>query len=155
MDAKALEFLKHRIVGHPRNESLLQFVDVTPDNDWQLQTWRQADCGFDEGGQIFFDNYGQHLPENTKYTLLIHNLMVNPENGLIFGAHYSRCTFFIRCDFNKCRVANSDALRRGETLDGRIDIECLGSEWALLSCFVEQESENFEWAYLLTQRNET
>lgn len=155
MDAEALESLKRRMVGNPRNQSLLQFIGITPDIDCQLTTWRQADCGFDEGGQIFFDNYGRNLPENTKYALLIHNVMVNPNNGIIFGCHYGRCTFFIRCDFDKCGITNSHSLRRGETLDGPIDIQCLGSDWALLNCFVEEELENLEWAYLLTEENET
>ncbi|MEO0771411.1 MAG: hypothetical protein AAFY72_18655, partial [Cyanobacteria bacterium J06649_4] len=85
MKPTAPESLRQRLLHHPENQKVLQFLNIPSDTHWQLHFWQPDRCGPDEGGTIFFDSFGAGLPAETKVTLLIQNLMVNPENGLIFG----------------------------------------------------------------------
>jgi len=143
----ALEVMRQRLLHHPENQKVLRFLDIAPDTHWKLRFWRQDRRGPDEGGIIFFDDFGAGLPADTKVILLIQNLMVNPENGLIFGVHYGRCTFFIRCDLTQLGIVDSARLRTGMTLDGYVDIRQLGSPWAFLYHFCEDEEEAVASAY--------
>ena len=88
MDVESLGILKERLLRLPQNQEILRFLQIALDTNWKLLPWPQADCGFDEGGRIFFRKYGKNLPDDVKLTLGIHNLMVNTENGLVFAAHY-------------------------------------------------------------------
>ncbi|WP_413200878.1 hypothetical protein [Nostoc piscinale] len=147
MNEQDLDVVRSQILKNPRNTAILQFLQMTADSYSKLLSWEQAYSGFDEGGQIFFDKYGRELPNSVKYSLGIHNLMINPQNYLIFAAHYGRCTFFFRPDWKKLEIQNTDQLRISETLDGLIDIRILGKEWAILNCFCEDEEDNLVWAY--------
>jgi hypothetical protein len=150
MDAESLGILKERMLRLPQNQEILRFLQIAPDTNWKLRPWPQADYGFDEGGRIFF-KYGKNLPDELKLTLGIHNLMVNTENGLVFAAHYGRCTFFVRCGSAKLGAPDTDRLRYGETLDGFVDARSLGPDWAMLNCFCEEEEQYLEWAYCLSR----
>lgn len=150
MDAESLGILKERLLRLPQNQEILRFLQIALDTDWKLLPWPQADCGFDEGGRIFFRKYGKNLPDEVKFTLGIHNLMVNTENGLVFAAHYGRCTFFVRCGLTKMGAHDSERLRCGETLDGFVDARSLGPDWAILNWFCEEEEQYLEGAYSLS-----
>jgi hypothetical protein len=151
VNAESLGILKERLLGLPQNQELLRFLQITLDTDWKLLPWPQADCGFDEGGRIFFRKYGKNLPDEVKLTLGVHNLMVNTENGLVFAAHYGRCTFLVRCGLTKIGAQDSDRLRSVETLDGFVDARSLGPDWAILNCFCEEEEQYLEGAYSLSR----
>ncbi|MEO1620186.1 MAG: hypothetical protein AAFU53_04035 [Cyanobacteria bacterium J06632_3] len=146
-----MDGLRQLLLNHPQNQKVLQFLRVPPDTEWKLWHWRSDPNGPDEGGILFFDTFGAGLPAATKVTLLIHNLMVNPKNGLVFGVHYGRGTFLVRCGLDQAEVAKSDRLRVAETMDGYVDIRELGPPWAFLSCFCEDEPEVLAAAYLRSQ----
>jgi hypothetical protein len=155
MDAKSLGILKVRLLRLAQNQEILRFLQIAPDTSWRLLPWPQADFGFDEGGRIFFRKYGKNLPDEVKFTLGIHNLMVNAENGLVFAAHYGRCTFLVRCGLTKMDSHNSDKFRSAETLDGFVDARRLGHDWAILNWFCEEEEQYLEESYLLSRSDGT
>ena len=155
MDDKSLGILKERLLRLQENQEILRFLQIASDTSWQLLPWPQADYGFDEGGRIFFRKYGKNLPDDVKFTLGIHNLMVNTENGLVFAAHYGRCTFLVRGGLTKMGAHDSDRLRYGETLDGFVDARSLGPDWAILNWFCEEEEQCLNEAYSLSRSTGT
>jgi hypothetical protein len=147
MDSEALELLKERVLRHPDNQEILRFLRIAGDTGERLGPWPHAGSGFDEGGRILFDLFGKQLPNDVKFTLGIRNLMINPETGLVFAAHFGRCTFLVRCGRARLEGYNQEGLRHGETLDGFVDARSLGPDWTLLNWFCEDEQEFLEWAY--------
>jgi len=145
--------LLEKVLTNEDNAKVLRFLGLGPSSDVaRFGPWSTEGSGFDEGGGVFFEDYGKHLPETVKYCLDIHNVMVNEENGRIFAVHFGRFTFIFRCDFSRAGVANTDRLRVGYTLDDAIDIRELGDAWALLNHFHEDEAEQLVWAYALSSR---
>jgi len=140
-------------LAHPLNSALLAFLKIDPNvGTHYFAAWDESSisAAYDEGGRIFFD-YASQLPSNTKCTLQIVNVLVNPDSGVVFAVHYGRCTFFHRCDFGRTGVVNSDQLRIACTLDGDIDITPLGADWAILNGFVDDEDEQLFWSYELSR----
>ncbi|HEU4537884.1 MAG TPA: hypothetical protein VFS00_27380 [Polyangiaceae bacterium] len=108
---------------------------------------------FDEGGMIFLHQYARHLPPEAKFVLGTTNVLAHPRSGRIFACHWGRFTIAVRCDFERAGLASTDRLRIAETLDGRVDIRCLGAEWALLQAVGgDDEEEALGWAYELACR---
>ncbi|MDH6309205.1 hypothetical protein M2451_001776 [Dysgonomonas sp. PFB1-18] len=133
-----MENLKERIFSNPQNERILSFLSLEKSD--RLQLW--DDFGFDEGARVFFDKYGQNIPNDCKYSFSIHNLYLNSENGLIFAFQIGRFTFAFRYPFrdNKNR-------QKSYTLDDWINIEQLGNDWALLDYFYKEEQIYLEKSY--------
>lgn len=145
-----LEDLYDRIFGNHSNGRLLEFLKVDRSNLNNFHKWQDIDDGgYNEPGRYFFDTLGVHLPADTKYELSSRDVYIIPATGTIFACLYGRFTILARCDFARNGAENGDHWRIAETLDGHIDIRVLGSNWAILSKFDDEEMANLEWAYTL------
>lgn len=127
--------IKRKILTHPQNRLLLNFFMISEESYFR----KMSSVIFDEGGQVFFEDYGVYLPQETKISIDIYNFFVNPFSGQIFGAHWGRFTFFIRFNFQKLGLKNNDNLRCALTLDGSVDIRELGESWGVLNCIFEED----------------
>ncbi len=141
--------LRHKIVSNPLNKKVLAFLKVDPENPSEyLKRWEEARSPYDEGGCIFFDQYGKEIPDDCKYSFSIHNIMIHSLTGAIFAFHTGRFSIFFRCDFERANLINSDQYRRGYSLDCIDDITELGEDWSFLSVeFEGEETTHFKWAY--------
>ena len=159
MDSTPTDSLLARLLAHSSNAALLSFLDIAPDSTPHFVPWDpdSETAAYDEGGRMFF-GYATALPPETKHTLQTVNVLVAPHDGVVFGVHYGRCTFFHRCDFARSGVTNSDDLRHGGFLDGDVNITCLGPDWAMLEKFFDDddgsgESQQLLWAYEMATVN--
>lgn len=140
-----------KILNNKDNDKLLNFLKISKeDSNLKLEDPR-SDKGFDQGGNVFFHEYGKLIPDKCKYKIYIYNIMINEETGKIFAVHMGRFTFIFRCDFKKSKLVNSDDFRIGYTLDMIDDIRMLGENWTYLQGFEDEQQEQLLWAYELTK----
>lgn len=137
-----MEALKEKILSNPQNKTILSFLSLDRTN--RLQLWN--DFGFDEGATVFFDKYGQNIPNDCKYSFSIWNIYLNNESGLIFAFQIGRFTFALRYLFRD----NNENRQKCYTLDDWIDISILGNEWALFDYFHKEEQAYLEESYKLS-----
>lgn len=147
--------LLNKILSNPINKTVLDYlnIDKTCDILPSFQTWTDAFSGYDEGGILFFGNYGERISNKNKFKLDVFHIMVNEHSGEIFAFNKGRFSVFFKCNFVKSNTENSDNLRKGYTFDCITDITELGEAWCFMDKFDEPE-EQLEWAYELTQNNE-
>ena len=143
--------LLDKILTNPINKRVLDYFELnkygskTP----SFQTWADSYSGYDEGGIIFFDNYGEHISDKNKFTLSIFSIMVNEHTGEIFAFNKGRFSVFFKCNFAKSNTQNSDDLRKGNTFDCITDITELGDAWCFMNSF-DNPKDQLIWAYELT-----
>jgi hypothetical protein len=147
--------LLNLILDNPQNGKVLQFLKLENNNDLirSFRTWKNSYSGFDEGGCLFFDKYGEYISDSNKFSLDIHSVMINENTGEIFAFNTGRFSVFFKCNFERAKVQNSDKLRKGYTFDCITDISELGDNWCFMDCFSNQK-EQLKWAYELTKNNE-
>jgi len=146
------QMLLFKIYRNPVNKNVLSFLELSNNQilNNSFEAWKSN--GFDEGGCIFFDKYGINVPEEAKYTLGIHNIMVNETTGEIFAFHTGRFSIFFKSDFIKADIQNSDNLRRGYTFDCITDITILGNAWCFIDKF-SNEAQQLQWSYEQTKKS--
>ncbi len=147
-----LEILIKKVLDNPNNARILSFLSIDLNGNIHLSNGNEI-SGYDEGGIIFFREYAKDLPSETKYLIDGNNVLINKNNGLIFGCHFGRFTFIFRCDFEINNIENSDKQRMGYTLDDWIDVKLLGEDWALLNNFYKDESQQLQLSYNLSFKN--
>lgn len=139
-----MDNLIKKIISSTENKSVLQAIDLKS-SKW-IKTGKEAISLFDEGSQIFFDEYGKLLPFETKVSISIHNLLINPKTGEVFAFQHGRFTFLLKYHKQKAPILESNL--KAITADGHIDFEFLGNEWTILDAsFEDEESEQFLYAY--------
>ncbi|MEZ4884938.1 MAG: hypothetical protein R3E32_09450 [Chitinophagales bacterium] len=144
--------ISEKVSSNPENDVLFSFFKIKK-AEVKLYEWEYN--GFDEGGNYLLGKMGEKLPQETKYRLSTLNVLVNANTGEIFSLHYGRYTFLLKPDYQKLGYSNSDALRKGCTLDDWIDISQLGEEWMLMQKIDEEDEEQALLdAYELTKGNE-
>jgi hypothetical protein len=141
--------LLHKVLSHPKNNAVFQFLKLKKDKELRFKLWSDSNSGFDEGGCTFFDNYGEYIPEECKFSLDIHSVMINHLTGEIFALNTGRFSVFFKCNFEKADIQNSDKLRKGNTFDCITDISELGDEWCFMDEF-EDQKEQLKWSFELT-----
>lgn len=147
--------LLNKILNNPTNTLVLSFLKIDLlDSELYFRDWETSGTGFDEGGVALFDKFGINIPSECKYSISIHNVMVEPNTGEIFAFHTGRYSLFLKCDFEHFGLTNSDSYRKGYTFDCIMDITELGKEWAFFDKFEDSESEKLERTYkLIKERN--
>jgi hypothetical protein len=142
-----------KILNNPENKKVLHFL--IPNQNMQtnlyFKTWEASISGYNEGGCIFFEDYGQYIADNCKYVLDIHSIMINKNSGEIFAFNTGRFSVFFKCDFVKSAIENTDDLRRGYTLDCISDITALREQWCFMDEFDDQKDQ-LKWSYELTNK---
>lgn len=136
-----MEALKEKILSNPQNKRIVSFLSLEKTS--RLQLW--DDFGFDEGARVFFDIYGQNIPNDCKYSFSIYNIYLNRESGLIFAFQIGRFTFALRNPYR-----NNDNRQKCYTLDDWIDISILGNEWILFDYFHGEEQVYLEESYRIS-----
>jgi hypothetical protein len=142
------------IYNNRDNQALLSLLGLHYQRDKYVKIGKGVGSPFDEGSKIFFYKYGLGLPDEVKAELSGNNILINPSNGLIFGFHWGRCTFLIRCDFEKISFKNSDEIRKGITLDDYVNFTLLGENWCLVD-YLGYENDikaHFKLAYELSKK---
>ena len=147
--------LLSKIINNLINSLVLNFLEIDfSDKSLCIQNWKKTGTGFDEGGVALFDRFGSKIPMECKYSINIHNIMIEPKSGEIFAFHTGRYSLFLKCDFECFGLTNSDNYRKGYTFDCIADITQLGKEWAFMDEFQGSESEKLERTYeLIKKRN--
>lgn len=144
--------LLYKIIENTSNKLVLNYLKIDfTDKTLHFQNWKNSRNGFDEGGIKLFDQIGYNIPIECKYSLDIHNIMINYNTGEIFAFHTGRYSLFFRCDFKHFGISNSDIYRKGYTFDCITDITELGENWSFLDKFCESENEQIEWSYKKTK----
>lgn len=141
------DILAERIRAHRGNEKVLAFLDHAA-APIHLRPFHGM--SFDEGGVALFERYGAAIPEECKWSLETHNVMVHPRTGLIFALHTGRFTFLLRRDHRRAGTTPESTAawaRWRETLDGAVDIRALDPEWCIWSFEDEESREELSWAY--------
>lgn len=147
--------LFNKIINNPINELVLNYLEIDiADEPQHFRNWEKTRSGFDEGGVALFDRFGRNIPMECKYSISIHNVMIDFDTGEIFAFHTGRYSLFLKCDFEYFGLTNSDNYRKGFTFDCITDITQLGKEWAFMDEFQGSESEKLERTYeLIKKRN--
>lgn len=142
----------NKIIKNSSNKLVLNYLKIDfIDKNLHFENWEKTRNGFDEGGIALFDKFGVNIPIECKYSLDIHNIMINPETGEIFAFHTGRYSLFLKCDFEHFGLTNSDNFRKGYSFDCITDITELGKEWAFMAEFEGTESQHLEWTYKKTK----
>lgn len=140
------------LVAQPDNAPVLRHLGVRSASD-PVRFVAEAEASpYDEGGQIFFEEYGRGLPARARCMLSHYCLFVHPRTARIFALHQGRFTVALRADFARCGVGDAEHLRVGVTLDGDVDLRALGPGWALFRDDDEDAEAQFAWAYELAGR---
>ncbi|MDI3292098.1 hypothetical protein [Polyangium sp. 15x6] len=108
---------------------------------------------FDEGGQIFFHDYGRDCPDASRCTLGLFNVMAHERTARIFALHQGRLTVALRRGDPRHGGDPLERLR-GETFDGSVDLRALGPGWELFygNDELDDPGEPFRLAYELAGR---
>lgn len=123
------------LFAQPDNAAVLRYLDGSP---------------FDEGGQIFFHDYGRRIPHAARCRLDLVNLLVHERTARIFALHEGRFTIALRRDTTPFDGDFVDNLR-GYTADGSVDLSALGPGWVLFD-WTGNEEEEVWLAYELAGR---
>ena len=145
--------LLDKILNNPQNETVLHFLKLKRESSLihSFRTWKESYSGFDEGGCIFFEDYGEYIPDENKFSLSIHSVMVNNNTGEIFAFNTGRFSVFFKCDFIKSGSENSIYLKKGYTFDCITDITELGNNWCFMDKF-DNPKDQLKWSYELTNK---
>jgi hypothetical protein len=92
---------------------------------------------FDEGGQVFFHDYGRLVPAAARCALGTDNVLAHERTARIFALHTGRFTVALRVS----------RLLIGVTLDGPVDLSALGPGWGLLDATDGDAAQAFADAY--------
>ncbi|MDN3676433.1 hypothetical protein QWY90_03825 [Flavobacterium paronense] len=142
--------LLNKLLNNPKNATLIQFLKLTEEDNFK--TWAESFSGYNEGGCILFENYGAFIPEENKFSLGTHSVMVNTNTGEIFAFNTGRCSIFFKCDFIKSGTENTSDLKTGYTFDCITDITALGDNWCFMDEF-DNQKEELKWSFELTKTN--
>ena len=147
--------LLDKILKNPKNKNVLNYFELDTKDDLipSFKTWTDSYSGYDEGGVIFFEDYGEYISNKNKFTLSIFSVMVNEQSGEVFAFNKGRFSVFFKCNFVKSNTVNSDNLRKGYTFDCITDITELGEAWCFMDSF-DNPKEQLKWAYEQTKNNE-
>jgi len=130
--------LNSKVIANKANTPIFSFLKRNPAKI-KLTIWQRNSK--DKGGVHLLGKLGKKLSKKTKYALGNLNVLVNEKNGEIFAIHQGQFTFLVKPDFEKSALENSDNLRKGQTLDGEIDVTALGTQWVLLNTLEENIQE--------------
>jgi|GEM_PF-1611709 len=147
--------LLDKILTNPINKIVLDYfeLDKYSDPTPSFRTWANSFSGYNEGGILFFEDYGAYISDKNKFTLSIFSIMINEHSGEIFAFNKGRFSVFFKCNFFKSNTTNSDDLRKGYTFDCITDITELGDAWCFMDGF-DNPKEQLKWAYEQTKNNE-
>lgn len=142
----AMDIIK-KIISCAENKSILKALNI--ENSKWIKIGDQAVSSFDEGSQMFFEKYARLLPSNTKVSISIHNMLINPKTGEVFAFQHGRFTFLLK--YHKEKAPILAPTLKTMTVDGFVDFEVLGNDWTILDAdFEEEEAEQFLYAYQKT-----
>lgn len=147
-----LEALRDRVFAHPDNAAVLAWLEAQPSDPLKPGT---NGYGYDEGAGVFFWEWGRRVPEDAKFDLSYHHLMIHPVAARIFAFQHGRFTFVLRRDWARAGKVPDEDARVGYTLDDSVDFSDLGDPWCLLNGKVDEGDEEDEllWAWELAGRD--
>ena len=138
-----------RVIANEKNEAIFSFFKINKEKI-NLVKWQRN--SHDKGGSYLLGKLGKKIPSKTKYTVGSLNIILNNNSGEIFSIHSGTSTFLVKPNFEKLELENINSNRKGETLDGLIDITSLGENWILLNNVEEERREQaLLSAYQLTK----
>lgn len=139
-----MSFLR-TILENPDNQKVLAYCQIPVDSEPYFARGERAGSAFDSGSKTLFWQWGGDLPDDGKVTIATWNMLARPETGLIVCLQTGRFTFAIRVPGKETNIRH----RRMQTLDGNTDITSLGTEWALLNYYMDEEDLVLEeaWEY--------
>ncbi|MFY0533195.1 hypothetical protein [Nannocystis pusilla] len=152
MQSMDFDALRDRVFAHPDNAAVLAWLEAEP----SVQLKRGTDgYGYDEGATVFFWEWGRSVPEDAKFDLSYHHLMIHPVTARIFAFQHGRFTFVLRRDWARAGEVPEEDARVGYTLDASVDFSELGDPWCLLNGRVGEGDEGDEllWAWELAGRD--
>ena len=144
--------LLSKILSHPKNTAVLHFLQL-PDTtvlSQSFRSWKESYSAFDEGACLLFDQYGRSIPDECKFSLDDHSIMVNEQTGELFAFNTGRFSVFFACDFVKAGIRQPELVKKGYTFDCITDISTLGGNWSFMDHFENQE-EQLLWSWELTK----
>lgn len=145
--------LLNKIFKSKLNFKVLELLDLNIEDSKHYRFGKDAGSDFDSGGQTFFNDYGTWIPNESKISLSIYNLLVNPNNGEIYAFQWGMFTFLLKCDFDKLNIKKSNSRLKSVTMDGEVDFTNLGNDWSIVDVnFEGEEQEHFFNAYKLSIR---
>lgn len=147
-----MKALLDKIIANKKNQKVLQYLDLMTKKELlpYFKTCKESFSGFDEGGAIFFFDYGEAIPDDCKFSLYLYSIMINKDTGEIFAFNKGRFSIFFKYDFIKAGIENNDDLKRGHSFDCITDITALGDNWCFMDDF-DDPQEQLQWSYELTK----
>lgn len=144
--------LLDKVLNNPKNYTLIKFLKLNEDENLvqSFRTWADSYSGYNEGGCILFENYGEFIPEENKFSLSSHSVMLNTYTGEIFAFNIGRFSIFFKCNFIKSGTEDTVDLKKGYTFDCITDITELGDNWCFMDEFDNQKDE-LKWSFELTK----
>ena len=147
-----MEELLNKVLNNPKNYSLIFFLKLNQEDNLiqSFRTWADSRSGYNEGGCILFEDYGEFIPEENKFSLSGHSIMLNTTTGEIFAFNTGRFSIFFKCNFIKSGTEDTDDLKKGYTFDCITDISVLGDNWCFMDEF-DNQKEELKWSFELTK----
>lgn len=147
--------LLDKVLSNPKNYTLIKFLKLDQEEHLisSFRTWADSYSGYNEGGCILFENYGAFIPEENKFSLGTHSVMLNTNTGEIFAFNTGRFSVFFKCDFIKSGTENTSDLKKGYTMDCITDISALGDNWCFMDEF-DNQKEELKWSFELTEKQQ-
>lgn len=143
--------LLNKILDNSKNQRVFKYLKLEKGKNIYIKSWTESYSGFDDGACVFFDNYGQFVPGECKFSFDNHSIMVNSLTGEIFALNIGRFSIFFKCDFSKSSVQYSDSLKKGYTFDCITDITEFGGNWCFIDSF-DNKKDELKWSYELTNK---
>lgn len=150
MRAMDFEALRDRVFAHPDNAAVLARLEAEPSDRLARGT---DGYGYDEGAGVFFWQWGRQVPDDAKFDLSYHHLMIHPVTARIFAFQHGRFTFVLRRDWARAGEVPDEGARVGYTLDASVDFSGLGDPWCLVNGRVDDEESELVWAWELAGRD--
>ena len=146
-----MEALLNKVLNNPKNHTVIKFLKLDQEDNLiqTFRTWADSYSGYNEGGCILFEDYGVYIPEENKFSISGHSIMLNTNTGEIFALNTGRFSIFFKCNFIKSGTEDHIDLKRGYTLDCITDITELGDNWCFMDEFDDQKDE-LKWSFELT-----
>ncbi|MDI1483715.1 hypothetical protein [Polyangium sp. y55x31] len=143
------------LFAQPDNHDVLRCLGLRSPEDVRFFEAGTEGSPFDEGGQIFFHDYGRGCPDASRCTLDRYNIMAHERTARIFAFHRGRLTVALRRGAPR-HGGDPTEMLRGETADGTVDLRALGPGWELFhgSDELDDPEEPFRSAYELAGRSE-